>query len=589
MKRWIVLMIFIATAAYAIKVDEKEISGSGEVQFVNKEGKGAKSDTIAEIRAIGINLATGAMKKADNEKYLYAMKYAITHCIATAETNLMAADIFSIEKSAGVNHIKNIRRILSAYLETRYEYTRKQSDALAVFLTYYNAVHRGETEYFATKFNSVVMKNVTKKNVGLSTKYYEWKGNTKMVIPLSDEGLDTKAISEDKVVDEMKKTDDKGIDERTELVKIKEDEVKKNTDKLSNTTEIIKKKMDEINSEEKKLEEEKKIIDEKKTTIEESKKDVNKIEDLNEKKKKTEEILKDEKKVKEDEKKTVETEKKIEEKKDEVKKAEEDKTKIEKKIEEKKTEIAEDKKKIDEDKAKIEDKNPDTEKTKLEEEKKKLEEEKKKLEEEKQALKDEKKKVEDEKAALEAKKDEIKKQEEKLRETADDRIYGDTFYYLKTKDFVDTGVYQNELFKIDAASSKVQLKSDYGTISGRKYDIADKGVVVIGFEGDNMENHRLVLLDKDKLKMIAKSDDVIFWRSFVEIRDEQVYAIALVQGKYYLARFDSSLKRIDISKESVDRDSGISFYGDLIYINDDSKRILALNKKDLSLVQRIAP
>jgi hypothetical protein len=153
------------------------------------------------------------------------------------------------------------------------------------------------------------------------------------------------------------------------------------------------------------------------------------------------------------------------------------------------------------------------------------------------------------------------------------------------------GIYNNEMYIINPLTRKVILKSPYTTIAGRKFDIFSKGVVVIGFEGRTGANfdHRLVLLDADKLTALNTGKDIVFWRSFVEIRDDLIYCVLSDSGKYYLARYNVDLVRIGQSKVEVDKDSTISFYGTYIYISSPEKNILVLNKSDLSIVETIDP
>ena len=46
---------------------------------------------------------------------------------------------------------------------------------------------------------------------------------------------------------------------------------------------------------------------------------------------------------------------------------------------------------------------------------------------------------------------------------------------------------------------------------------------------------------------------------------------------------------VAVSRNEVDPDSFISFYNDLVYINDKNKNILVLNKADLTMKSSIAP
>jgi len=83
--------------------------------------------------------------------------------------------------------------------------------------------------------------------------------------------------------------------------------------------------------------------------------------------------------------------------------------------------------------------------------------------------------------------------------------------------------------------------------------------------------------------------EAVFYRSFVEVRDGFTYAVVNREKSYYLGRFDTAMKLLAISKDPVDGDSFISFYGDLVYINREDKQILVLKKDDLSTTGVIQP
>ena len=98
-----------------------------------------------------------------------------------------------------------------------------------------------------------------------------------------------------------------------------------------------------------------------------------------------------------------------------------------------------------------------------------------------------------------------------------------------------------------------------------------------------------MLLDLDTLKEKIVGKENIFWRSFIELKDDYIYAIIKDQDNYYLGKFDHKIKTMAKSSEKIAKDTFISFYGEYIYINGDDKNILILNKNDLSLVDKIKP
>jgi len=114
-------------------------------------------------------------------------------------------------------------------------------------------------------------------------------------------------------------------------------------------------------------------------------------------------------------------------------------------------------------------------------------------------------------------------------------------------------------------------------------------VAVITHKGDHATGHYLTLLDLDTMARKAAGDEPVFYRSFVEVRDDFVYVIVARGSSYYLGKFGLDMKLAAVSKDPVDGDSFISFYGDLVYINREDKRILVLKKSDLSTTATIQP
>lgn len=542
MKKAIVFLIIFSTIfnTVALKVAVDEIKTDSIVNFINYVGTYGYQDTVFSIRAIGTNLSRF---KNDNEPFSYLMKYSIIHSVDDSTNDKYDADIFSIEREARVDHIRNVRLIISSYLERRYGYTRNDANILATFVTYYNAIYRGNVEYFSTKYKDVVLKHINNENAGISTKYYEWPGATRIIIPLTEfaddrtiSSLRTEELTDEKVIEELKKREDKGIEDREKITDLKDREVKEEKKDIEKEKAVVEKEKKDIAKEEK--------------AIEKEKEKVAKIENIDEKAKKEAEIK--------------EKEKAVEDKKEEVKKDEEKIKKDEEAVAKKEETVKNEKEEIKVDKTIVE--------IKKEPEKAVKELEKKSNE-------------------LDKKEAELKKKEEELKNKGtSENIFLDKFYYLRIKEYMKDGHYNNEMFLIDAISRKVVLKSPLDKICGSKFNIFKEGVVVISFLSDHNSAHFLTLLDLNTLEPKVTGKDNIFWRSFVEINNGFIYAIIKEKENYYLGKFNTNMELIAKSQEKIDNSTFITFYKDLIYINGEKKKdILILNEKDLTLVDKIAP
>jgi hypothetical protein len=218
------LLLALGAPAGAQQVAEEELKSAGpDIEFENYSGPYARVDTAEEIKAIGFVLA---------ETGRFLTKYSILRASDPREQGKFEADILSIDPDAKVDHIENVRRILAGYLEGAFRYAAEDARLLARFATVYNAVNRGNVDYFAGKYKAVVLSHLNRQNAGISTRYYEWPGATRLLIPLTAgaaEGklgaLSTTELTEEKVIEELRKQPDQGLEERKDMVELKEREI----------------------------------------------------------------------------------------------------------------------------------------------------------------------------------------------------------------------------------------------------------------------------------------------------------------------------------------------------------------------------
>lgn len=528
------VLILIYSQLFAQRVNVKELKGIKKVNFINYQGRNRKRESVRAINIIGERLARGSRRRTSNRRFRYFLKYSIIHAVSQREKNKLSADIFSIDKRARVDHIKNIRRIIASYIHTRYKYSYSNAYVLATFLTYYNAIYRKDLKFFQSKYKKVVLRHLSSRNAGIDVNYKNWPGKTKLIIPLSNllneqnpKILDTKEISNEKVIKQLRKRDDKGIKERKDIVKIQKEDLKK---------------------QEKQVEKKKEQIIKKENELEKKKEEIKKITDPVKREEKEKELKKEEKQLNK-EKKEVKT--------------------IEKQLDERKNEIKKDEKLIKEDE-KTQDikKNPE-----------KYSKEINKLE----------KKVEEQKKTIDQKEKIIKEQKKEIAEKKEKNISEDRFYYLKRLEYTPGGHYNNEMIIIDADLRRVVLKSPLKTISGKNFGIVRNGVLVIARRSKQSKVHNLVLLNKKTLKALSVSRQNVFWRTFIEVRGRSVYVLVQENGQNYLARFNEKLEMTAKSDKPLYLDTTVSFYKNFIYLSSPDKRILVLKKEDLSFVQLIRP
>ncbi|MDR2733959.1 MAG: hypothetical protein LBC99_04860 [Spirochaetota bacterium] len=548
---------------FAIEVAEQELLQSQPVDFVNYRGQFTRIVSPEEFRQTGLGIARGAT----GTRFTSANRYTILRAIDPREEKGFDADIFMLEPASDIVDIRGVRALLAGYIEGQYGYNARNASTLSLFATYYNAIYRGRMDYFRTQYKNVVTSQLVPARAGIALDYRAWPGRTQIVVPLgvfagNTPEIDLNQFTGQDVIDTLRQKPDMGVEERKDLLDIKQEDLNKKQDdldkkkealeedkkKLEDTTQAVTIKQEELEKKQEDLKNEKDPVKQEQIR-EELKKDEKGLEQLKE------ELKKEESAVKEKETVIEKAEETLEKKKEEVKKEEEQLKKDETKV--------------------LEDKLPQP----VKEELKKKEDE---LEKKTEAL-------EKQKTELDTKAEELKQMEEELKKGELDRnIYDGGLYYLKVIEPLDDGHYKNEMVLINPISRKVVLSSPYKNICGHRYDIFSEGAVVIGYDGKHSSGHFLVLLDPKTLELTAKGKDHVYWKSFIEVKQDSIYTIIQDNG-YYLGKFDNKLSPVARSKEKIDRDSFISFFGQYVYVNSPDRTIFVFDVTDLKLIDTIKP
>jgi hypothetical protein len=247
MKRVAALLTLFAlcgAAVWAQNVAEDEITGvePGSVEFLNYEGPHQVVQSAEEIRGIGS--ALGLPDAAAGAESSYFGKYRVIRIIGEGEPGKFHADLFIITEDATVDHIDNVRRVIAGYLEATYEYEAEKAATIAEFLTYYNAVYRGDMEYLREKYKSAVIERLDPEKVGLATVYRDWPGKTQMLIPLRDtaEGPEPSAdeAGGEEVVERVREEEeDRGVEQRRDMVEVREEQLAEDEEELEERKEEL--------------------------------------------------------------------------------------------------------------------------------------------------------------------------------------------------------------------------------------------------------------------------------------------------------------------------------------------------------------
>lgn len=526
--------IFASFSAFAGEVNEDEIkSVSGQtIVFENYTGPHKKVDTLEEIKAIGSGIADGFdINKASN--YGKDSRYYVIHAISQDETDKLDADIFIIGENAGVDHVRNLRHIIASYLKKAYGYEYNDAYTIATFVTVYNAVYRGKLDYFQSKYKSNVTKHLVQSKAGLAISYKEWPGSTQIVIPIGDlkgglSTVDTSVISDKKVVDSMREEDDKGIDERKNMVDIKEREAEEATEKAQEAQKTASK-------EEKNLQEEKKVLEEKKQTAD------NKKEAAEEAQKKADEAQK---------------------KADENPK---DKT-AQKEAESAKKEAESAKKEAD---------NAN----------KQVEEQKKVVEKQEKKTEDAKKNAASEQAVADKKNTEAKDERNQIakdqKEVIKQSVLEETtaIYALK---IVDSSNLYSALVKVNRLTGDELKTSPVKVVRNRTVYPSGNNFIAIAGESGKKSAVKLVHLDKTNLDIVKESEEIIADNSVLIQSGSDYLAVVNRNGKNYLAKFNSELECKVVSNVEVNPATPVVASAEGYCVTDTKGKVIILNISDLT-------
>lgn len=225
-----IFIFFSGSVLFSLEVAEDEVRApdTGDIVFENYSGPYTVVKTLDEI--FGIGQALG--RQEGNARETEGGQYRIIRAVDPETEEGFDADIFIVGPEGYVDHITNIRRRLAGYLEEAYQYSREDALLLAKFITYYNAVHRGDAGMIRERYKPVVMENLIEERIGIARSYRDWPGKTMIVIPLTRRAasgefgaLDSDELSDEEVVEDLRGEEDRGVEDRKKLVELKEREI----------------------------------------------------------------------------------------------------------------------------------------------------------------------------------------------------------------------------------------------------------------------------------------------------------------------------------------------------------------------------
>ncbi|HON13341.1 MAG TPA: P83/100 family protein [Treponema sp.] len=526
----------VVSQAFALEVDKTELESTrnSNIIFINYEGPHARIETREDIRGIGYALGraikAGALRAGSTNRY-FAIHSVENSNDQTAKTKL-DADIFGLGIDVGVDHIKNLRLILQGYLEGAYDYSASDAALLAQFITIYNAVYRGNWDYFTNRYATKVTAELTKDKAGLSIRFDEWPGKALIVIPLATgqagslSAIDTSRITEKPVIEQLKKDENLGLDARKDMVDLKEREAQEAKQTAQVQKEAIAQEEERLAAQKAALEAEKAKLAEEKAAAEKAaaekaasqgtagsattQTDVNQT--GTEKGPSAQELAAKEEAIKAQEQAIAEKEQALQTQKQEAAAAE---SRAQQKEAEAKAERAE-------------------------------------------IAKDQQQVIQNQEAA----------------KTAPEGILGITLLQATNA--------LGRLILVNPANGAALKQSTLNTINSRAMLVLADKIIAIAGQAQGSGAVRLVQIDPKSLEMLKQGNDDIAATSLLWNQGQDLYAITTASGKLYLARFDQNLQLQSKSVIEVHPFASVLFYGDTILSQKADGTPLLLNSKDLT-------
>jgi len=220
--------VLLFTQPLTAQVNREELGNLGPVEFINFEGPHSRIETRAQIRGIGYSL--GQIMRGGAARTGTLGRYFVIRATGEADGFRLNADIFGLGADVAVDHIRNLRLIIQGFLEAAHQYSERDAALLAEFITIYNAVYRGDWNFFTNRYISTVTTHLSRERVGLALRFDEWPGQTLLVIPLGTglggalSAIDTSAVSDSRVIEQLRQEPDMGLSQRRDMVDLMERE-----------------------------------------------------------------------------------------------------------------------------------------------------------------------------------------------------------------------------------------------------------------------------------------------------------------------------------------------------------------------------
>jgi hypothetical protein len=535
----LLVLVFISFPLFS-QVNREELEeNQGPVIFLNYEGPYARIETREQIRNIGYSL--GLEARGGNDSPGTSARYFVIHSVSPAEGDRLDADIFGLGSDVGVDHVRNLRLIIQGYLEAAYRYSPRDAALLAEYVTVYNAVYRGTWSYFSQRYKTAVLGHLDAGKAGVSIRFDEWPGQTLMLIPLGTGGpgslsaVDTSAVSDTNVLDELRREEGRGIDQRQEMADLKDREAQEAEQRAQGQREAI-------GEEEKKISREREDAGRERERIEEDRRQTQEAAASGE-------ISREEARRREEdaavrERAADRKEQELERREEALVEGREEARQEEERAEQKREEARQDRESIAKDQREIA------------------------------------AKAQEEPAAQDRQGSESGGQEESPRQEKQGALTAVNGVIGASLERPDSPL--GRVVQVNPATGEELRRSGFNTVNGRTLAFVGGRLLAIAGESRGNGAIRLVEIDIKSLEIVSQGNDDIHPGSLLWVNGTDLYAITVSEGGAYLGRFDVLLSRQARSEALVHPFASVSFQNGLLITQRADGSVLILDPRELT-------
>lgn len=253
---YILIINLLTVSVYSQEVDEQELSltSSRRLDFIDNRAPSSFFNSAEQILGIGRELASDIVLDRPFGQADIGNKYGLIHILNRSGDGKLGADILSLGPGSRVDQTQNLKRIIAGYLQMMYGYDLSDALTLGEFVLYYNAVYRKNLDYFKQKYAAEVLEYLPLDEVGISLNYADWPGRSRLVIPVKESpkkgelnNVPLEVVSDDKVLETVKKAPDKGIKARKAIADLMDRSAKAEQKKLEQIKTPLVEKTKEVN------------------------------------------------------------------------------------------------------------------------------------------------------------------------------------------------------------------------------------------------------------------------------------------------------------------------------------------------------